>query len=63
MVNESLIEEARLHGASVKLSVLKTNPAKRLYGRLVFDVVMEKNKLMRWRSLPQQVHKWLSTAP
>lgn len=38
----TLVEEARSKGASLRLSVLKANPAKRLYERLGFVVVAEK---------------------
>src|SRR5262249_35128975 len=38
---ESLIEEARANRASLKLSVLKANPARHLYERLGFAVVAD----------------------
>jgi ribosomal protein S18 acetylase RimI-like enzyme len=38
----SLLGEARAAGASVHLSVLKANPARRLYERLGFAIVAEK---------------------
>ncbi|WP_120510673.1 GNAT family N-acetyltransferase [Photobacterium salinisoli] len=38
---QGLIEQARRTGASVGLSVIKTNPAKHLYLRLGFNVVDE----------------------
>lgn len=41
-VLQSLIDEARSKGVSLRLSVLKANPAKRLYERLGFTVVAEK---------------------
>jgi ribosomal protein S18 acetylase RimI-like enzyme len=39
---EQLVSEARLAQATLKLSVLKTNPARRLYERLGFVVIEEK---------------------
>jgi MOSC domain-containing protein YiiM len=39
---QSLVAEARSHGAGLRLSVLKSNPAKRLYERLGFAVIEEK---------------------
>lgn len=39
---QSLVGEARREGASLRLSVLKANPARRLYERLGFTVVLEK---------------------
>ena len=39
---QSLIAEARSKNASLTLSVLKANPAKRLYDRLGFRMVAEK---------------------
>ena len=41
-VIEDLQREARSSGVPLKLSVLKVNPAKRLYERLGFVVVQEK---------------------
>lgn len=38
---EALLADAAAAGAAVKLGVLKTNPAKRLYERLGFEVVGE----------------------
>lgn len=42
MLLQSLVGEARSKGASLRLSVLKANPAKRLYERIGFNVVAEK---------------------
>ncbi|WP_417067103.1 GNAT family N-acetyltransferase [Niveibacterium terrae] len=42
MLLQSLITEARLQNASLRLSVLKANPAKHLYERLGFTVLAEK---------------------
>jgi ribosomal protein S18 acetylase RimI-like enzyme len=39
---EEIITEAKRAGASLRLSVLASNPARRLYERLGFSVVMEK---------------------
>lgn len=39
---QSLVSETRREGASLRLSVLKANPARRLYERLGFTVVLEK---------------------
>jgi ribosomal protein S18 acetylase RimI-like enzyme len=39
---QSLVQEAREAGAGLKLSVLKANPARRLYERMGFVVVEEK---------------------
>ena len=38
---QSVISEARDAGASLKLDVLKVNPARRLYERLGFTVITE----------------------
>lgn len=40
---ESLVSEAKLVGASVSLSVLKSNPARHLYERLGFVITGEKD--------------------
>lgn len=41
MLLQSLIAEARGAGASLRLSVLKANPAKRLYEPLGFAVISQ----------------------
>ena len=48
----NLQEEASQQGITLSLSVLKVNPAKRLYERLGFEVVQEKEKsyTMRYTS-------------
>ena len=48
-VIEQLINEARAATVPVLLSVLKVNPAKRLYERLGFQVVEERDKSYRMR--------------
>jgi ribosomal protein S18 acetylase RimI-like enzyme len=47
----ALLDEANDRGVSVELSVLKVNPARRLYERLGFAIVgeTETHYLMRWR--------------
>jgi ribosomal protein S18 acetylase RimI-like enzyme len=42
MIVTSAVEEARNAGVALRLSVLKANPAKRLYQRIGFVVVREK---------------------
>ena len=42
LIVQELIAEAQRAGATLRLSVLKTNPARRLYERLGFVVVAEK---------------------
>jgi ribosomal protein S18 acetylase RimI-like enzyme len=46
---ESVISEARYAGASLKLDVLKANPARRLYERLGFTVIAETAHLFEMR--------------
>jgi len=49
---QSVITEARHAGASLKLDVLKANPARRLYERLGFTVVTEKAHIFEMRLKP-----------
>jgi ribosomal protein S18 acetylase RimI-like enzyme len=46
---QSVITEARNAGASLKLDVLKANPARRLYERLGFTVITEKAHIIEMR--------------
>jgi ribosomal protein S18 acetylase RimI-like enzyme len=48
---QSVITDAQLAGASVRLDVLKSNPARRLYQRLGFTVISETPIAleMRWK--------------
>jgi ribosomal protein S18 acetylase RimI-like enzyme len=51
-VIEALLTEAHRHGVSVGLSVLKVNPARRLYERLGFSVVGESDHAYQMRIEP-----------
>jgi GNAT superfamily N-acetyltransferase len=49
---QSVISEARDAGASLKLDVLKANPARRLYERLGFTVIADTAHLFEMRLKP-----------
>ena len=49
-----LLDEARRQKISVVLSVLKVNPARRLYERLGFKIVAEKGRAYEMRADPHQ---------
>jgi len=49
---KQLVSEAQAANASLRLSVLKANPARRLYGRLGFTVVAEKAHAFEMQRAP-----------